>query len=200
MGLDRRRKSLRRALDINSTHSEALLHYGSLMEALGKPEQGLRFKQQALQRDPRSPLVFVQIASSYWHQQRYDDAIAWANKALEIDPRHLMAGEFLAGAYWKQGDIDRFLAENLRRAEVFGVSAEAMAQVQRVCAGMHDAYADSGHRGLARYMLEQMPRAEGGAAAVQRAILSAGAGDFDSAFGIWIEPLTITTPPLSISP
>jgi hypothetical protein len=34
------------------------------MEALGKPEEGLRFKRQALERDPRSPLVLVQIASS----------------------------------------------------------------------------------------------------------------------------------------
>ena len=175
-------KSLRRALEINSAHSEALLHYGSLMEALGKPDEGLRFKQQALERDPRSPLVLVQIASSYWHQRRYDDAIAWANKALEVDPRHLLAGEFLAGAYWKQGDIDRFLAENLRRAEVFSVSVEAMAHVQRLCAGMRDAFAKTGSRGLACYMLEQMPQVEGGSASVQRAILCAGAGDLDSAF------------------
>src|SRR4029077_3165163 len=49
-------RSLRRALDINPDHSEALLHYGSLMEALGKLEEGLRFKHQALARDPRSPI------------------------------------------------------------------------------------------------------------------------------------------------
>ena len=175
-------KSLRRALEINSTHSEALLHYGSLMEALGKPDQGLRFKQQALERDPRSPLVLVQIASSYWHQRRYDDAITWANRALEMDPRHMLAGEFLAGAYWKQGDMDRFLAENLRRAEVFGVSVEAMAHLRHVCAEMQDAYADAGPRGLACCMLEHMPPGEGGSASVQRAILCGGAGDLDSAF------------------
>jgi DNA-binding winged helix-turn-helix (wHTH) protein len=70
-------KSLRRALQNNSAHPEALLHYGSLTEALGKPHLGLRFKQQALERDPRSPIVLVQIASSYWHQRRYDDAIVW---------------------------------------------------------------------------------------------------------------------------
>jgi tetratricopeptide (TPR) repeat protein len=34
-------RSLHRALDINADHTEALLHYGSLMEALGKLEQGL---------------------------------------------------------------------------------------------------------------------------------------------------------------
>ena len=175
-------KSLRRALEINSTHSEALLHYGSLMEAIGKPDQGLRFKQQALERDPRSPLVLVQIASSYWHQRRYDDAIVWAKRALEIDPRHLLAGEFLAGAYWKQGDMDRFRAENLRRAEVFGVPAEAIADLQHACAEMQDAYAKTGPRGLARYTLEHLPQGEGGSASVQRAILCGGAGDLDRAF------------------
>jgi DNA-binding winged helix-turn-helix (wHTH) protein/Tfp pilus assembly protein PilF len=175
-------KSLRRALDINPAHSEALLHYGSLMEALGRPEEGLRFKQQALERDLQSPIVLVQIASSYWHQRRYDDVIAWANRALELDPRHMLAGEFLASAYWKQGDMDRFLAENLRRAEVFGVSAEALAQLREVCAEMQAAYAETGPRGLARCMLEHMPQGEGGSASVQRAVLCAGAGDLDRAF------------------
>jgi tetratricopeptide (TPR) repeat protein len=161
---------------------EALLHYGSLMEALGRPNQGLRFKQQALERDPRSPLVLVQIASSYWHQRQYDDAIRWANKALEVEPRHLLAGEFLAGAYLQQGDIDRFLAENLRRAEVFGVSVDGMARLRHLCDEMKGAYGKTGPRGLARYMLEQMPHVEGSSASVQRAVLCAGSGDLDSAF------------------
>ena len=69
-------------------------------------------KQQVPERDPRSPLVFVQIAMCYWHQRRYDDAIAWAKRSLELGPRHLLAGEFLAGACWKKGDLDGFLAEN----------------------------------------------------------------------------------------
>ena len=36
-------RSLRRALQINPTHTEALLAYGGLMEALGRLEEGLRF-------------------------------------------------------------------------------------------------------------------------------------------------------------
>jgi tetratricopeptide (TPR) repeat protein len=74
-------RSLKRALDISRGHSEALLYIGSLMEVLRKLEEGLRFKQQALARDPRSPIVLVQIAWSYWHQRRYDDATAWAKSA-----------------------------------------------------------------------------------------------------------------------
>ena len=56
-------RSLRRALEINPDHTETLLQYGSLHEALGRLDEGLRFKQQALARDPRS-LMLVHIAIS----------------------------------------------------------------------------------------------------------------------------------------
>lgn len=62
-------RSLARALEMNPDHTEALLQYGSLQEALGRADDGLRFKQRALARDPRSALVLVQIAISYWHQR-----------------------------------------------------------------------------------------------------------------------------------
>ena len=51
------------AMEINPDHTETLLQYGSLHEALGRLDEGLRFKQQALARDPRS-LVLVHIAIS----------------------------------------------------------------------------------------------------------------------------------------
>ena len=51
------------ALEINPDHTETLLQYGSLHEALGRLDEGLRFKQEALARDPRS-LVLVHIAIS----------------------------------------------------------------------------------------------------------------------------------------
>jgi DNA-binding winged helix-turn-helix (wHTH) protein len=175
-------RSLRRALDINPDHSEALLHYGGLMEALGKLKEGLGFKQQALARDPRSPIVLVQIAWSYWHQRKYDDAIAWAKRALDIDPRHLLAGEFLAGAYWKQGNLDALFAESVRRAEVFGCSEEIMSRLRRSCTEMRTVYAASGHKGLTTYMLEHMPQGDVGAAFVQRSVLYGAAGQIDAAF------------------
>jgi tetratricopeptide (TPR) repeat protein len=175
-------RSLRRALSINPAHPEGLLQLGSLMEALGHLEQGLRLKQQALERDSRSALVFVQIAMSYWHQRQYDDAIMWATRALDLDPRHLLAGEFLAGAYWKKGDIESFLAEQLRRAEVFGVPDASLAHLKRVCAEMKDAYAAGGPVKVTRYMLEQVPQTEGGGASVQLAVLHGAVGNLDTAF------------------
>jgi DNA-binding winged helix-turn-helix (wHTH) protein/cytochrome c-type biogenesis protein CcmH/NrfG len=172
-------RSLIRALDINPNHTEAYLLYGSLMEALGQLDRGLHFKQQALERDPFSPLVLVQIATAYWHQRRYDEAIVWADKALDIDPRHLLAREFLAGAYWKKGDFDRLMTENIKQAESFGMTGDALAHVKQSCVDMSEAYAAGGHASVARYRLRLMP---GDGPALQLAILHAAAGDMDAAF------------------
>ena len=180
-------RSLRRALAINPGHTEALLQYGALMEALGKLDEGLRFKQQALARDPRSALVLVQIATSYWNQRKYDDTLAWARRALDVDPKHLLAGEFLAGVYWMLGDLDRYLEENLRRASVFGVPEEALAQLGRIDAEMRSLHATNGVAGLRRYMADQA--AAGGLAlgaasmmSIHRAVLFGAAGRVDDAF------------------
>lgn len=175
-------RSFRRALEISPNHSEAYLHYGSLMETLGQLRLGLQLKQQALERDPASPLVLVQIATSYWNQRRYDEAIAWADRALAIDPRHLMAREFLAGAYWKKGDFDRLMAENLKQAEAFGVAEPQLAGIRRSIDESRRAFEAGGRAGAARYMLQRLPRAAGAAADLQFAVLHAQAGELDAAF------------------
>jgi tetratricopeptide (TPR) repeat protein len=189
-------RSLRRALDINPGHSEALLQYGSLIEALGNVAEGLRFKQQALEHNPKSPLILVQIAWSFWHQRKYDEAIAWANRALNIDPRHLLAGEFLAGAYWKQENLDGFLAENIRRATVFGVPEEALVRLKASCADMQHIYATTGQPGLTVYLLGHIPTGEDSAIFVQRSVLYGTAGEIDAAFEQLDRALALRDPAL----
>jgi DNA-binding winged helix-turn-helix (wHTH) protein len=175
-------RSLRRALHINSSHTEALLAYGGLMEALGRLEEGLRFKQQALARNPDSALVLAEIANSFWNQRRYDDVIAWMNRALAIDPRNLLASEFLASVYFKQGDVEQFLAENRRRAQLFGVPEAAVERLAQLASEMRQAYGAEGHAGLARCMLQHIPPDGGGAIALQRAVLHGAARELDAAF------------------
>jgi tetratricopeptide (TPR) repeat protein len=106
---DAAERSLCRALDINPDHTEALVQYGSLQEALGRLDEGLRFKQQALARDPRSALVLVNIAHSYWNQRKYDEALVWAQRTLAVDPKHSLASGFLAAVYLKVEDIEKFV-------------------------------------------------------------------------------------------
>ncbi len=139
-------RSLDRALDINPNHTEAYLLCGRLLETEGDLERGLEMKQRALERDPFSPAVHLQISLSYWNQHRYDETILWANKALELDPRHPHAREHLAAAYLKQGDMDRYMAENIRHAELHGVSPQALEPLRR-------ALASGGRAGVIAFVL-----------------------------------------------
>ena len=149
-------RSLHRALEINPDHTEALLQYGSLQEALGRLDDGLRCKQQALARDPRSPGVLVQIAISYWHQRKYDDTLVWARRALEVDPKHVLASQLINHVYVKIGDVDRFAAWTVSQAVEFGVPEEWIAVLKQVTADMQHVCATAGLSGLRRFLVEQI--------------------------------------------
>ena len=168
-------RSLRRALELNPNHTEAYLVCGRLLEAVGRLDEGLQLKLRALERDPFSPLVHLQISLCYWNQRRYDLAIEWANKTLQLDPNHLLAREHLAGAYWKLGDLDRHMAESLRHAEIAGAPASILEELARL-------YATGGRAAVVQFGLRQMSAAGDQAPAIAMALLSAEAGDFDSAF------------------
>ena len=168
-------KSLQRALELNHNHTEAYLLYGRLLEARGRLEDGLAMKLRALERDPFSPLVHLQISLAYWNQRRYDDAIDWANKTLEIDPRHPHAREHLAGAYLKKGDFDRYMEENLQHARVHGAPPEALVPLQ-------EAYAAGGRAGVVRLVLQRAAQAPQAFLPLQLALFCGEAGDLDAAF------------------
>ncbi|MBV8818302.1 MAG: tetratricopeptide repeat protein, partial [Acidobacteriaceae bacterium] len=168
-------RSLRRALELNPNHTEACLVLGRLLEATGRLKEGLQLKLKALERDPRSPLVHLQISLSYWNQRRYDESIEWANKTLELDPHHMLAREHLAAAYWKKGDYDRHMLESIRHAEIYGAPREMLEELKGI-------YAEGGRAAVVRYSLSQMASAGDLAPAVPLAILCGEAGDLDAAF------------------
>ena len=168
-------RSLERALELNPNHTEAYLLYGQLMDALGKLDKGLEMKQRALERDPFSPLVHLQISLSYWNQRRYDDSIQWANKALELDPRHPHAREHLAGAYLKKGDFDRHMAETAKHAELHGVPAAALEPFEQ-------AYATGGRAAVVRLFLQRASGQPEAFPAIGLAVHHAEAGELDAAF------------------
>lgn len=164
-------RSVLRALAINPNHTEGYVLCGRLFETLGRLQDGLAMKMRALERDPFSPLVLQAISQSYWHQRRYEESVHWANRTLELDARHLGAREHLAGAYWAMGDFDRYMAESVRHAEAFGMTAEALRPVKQ-------AYASGGRAGVVRWLLETQGER---APAIQLALLHGEAGNLDEA-------------------
>ncbi|MBI4474552.1 MAG: winged helix-turn-helix domain-containing protein [Acidobacteria bacterium] len=194
-------RSLRRALEINPDHTEALLQYGSLQEALGRLDEGLRSKQQALAHDPRSAGVLVQISISYWHQRKYDDTLVWARRALEVDPKQMLASEFIAHVYWKTGDVSSFAAHTIRQAIVFGVPDETLAVLKQVTAQMQQVYATAGLSEVNRFMVDQTTNQDLDFDAVlkmafRRAILFGAAGRLDEAFDCLDQAIAYRDPAL----
>ena len=166
-------RSLRRTLALEPSHQHACAVYGRLLDACGRPAEALAVKLRALEADPRSPLVYVQVALCYWNRRSYDDAIEWAGKALAIDDRHLLAREFLVAAYLQKGDHDRAMRETIQHAMSFGVPAAELQPLE-------EAYAAGGRAAVVRYILDRSRVT--GAPPFQLAVLSAEAGEIDEAF------------------
>ena len=178
-------RSLRRALALDPAHTEGLVQYGALMEALGKLVEGLQFKQQALVRSPRSPWLLVQIASSYWHQRKHDETLVWAQRALDIEPTHLLALSLLSSVHWTRGSLVSYLEENLRSAP--GLPDHALTTLRQIVGEMRGVYESAGAAGLAEYMADAVhdPRLEFDGMlklASRRAMLYGNAGRLDEAF------------------
>jgi DNA-binding winged helix-turn-helix (wHTH) protein len=194
-------RSLQRALEINPDHTEALLQYGSLQEALGRLDDGLHRKQQALARDPRSPGVLVQIAISYWHQRKYDDTLLWARRALEVDPKHVLACQFINKVYLKIGDVNRFAAWTVSQAIAWGFPEERVAVLKRVTAEMLRVYARAGLSEVRRFLVDQItnPQLDFDVLlkmAFFRAILYGGAGRLNEAFDCLDQAIAYRDPAL----
>jgi DNA-binding winged helix-turn-helix (wHTH) protein/Tfp pilus assembly protein PilF len=166
-------RSLERALAIDPGHVDGYLLYGRLLDTLGRLDAGLAAKMKALERNPHSPLVHMQVALSLWNQRRYDEMIQWANKALALDPQHLLAREFIASAYWKMGDFDRQMTVSLEHAASAGVPTAALDEFRRI-------YAEGGRPAILRHAIAQATA--GGGPPLQLAVLHAEIGHLDDAF------------------
>lgn len=165
------RHSLERALTLSPDHVDALLLYGRLLEALGYLAEGLAAKQKALEHNPSSPGVVLQIALSYWNQRRYDDMIAWTERSLALDPGHLLAREYLTAAYLKKGDVDRSMEESLTHARAAGAPAEVVDELRRT-------YEMNGRPGILQYALAANAKGP----PMQLAILFGETGNLTDAF------------------
>ena len=168
-------RSFARAIELHPGHTEALLLYGGLLEALARLQEGLAMKLKALERDPFSPLVHIRIALAYWHQRRYDDVIEWAGRTLALDPDHLLAREFLASAFLKKGDLDRHMSESYVHARTFGIDESLLNAIA-------EAYAAGGRERVVRDVLKRAAAGELPIPEMQWAVMSAELGELDAAF------------------
>ncbi|MCG8449752.1 MAG: winged helix-turn-helix domain-containing protein, partial [Pirellulales bacterium] len=99
----------RRALHLSPNYATAHLWYGNFFERSGQSENALIHYQNAVQLDPRAPIMKANVAGSLRDLGHFDQALLQYREILEIDP-----GFYLA--YRAIGDIERFAFGRLHEA------------------------------------------------------------------------------------
>ena len=107
-GLVRRRQDMfegaelafRRALTLNPNDAEALHWFGNLLLEMRRPDEALANLNRALELDPLSPRLNLDLAAALELAGDYDAALDQYHKTLEIDPRYVYAYSEIGWMHW----------------------------------------------------------------------------------------------------
>jgi len=110
-----------RAIALDPNLAVAHNYVGQIKVFLGRAEEAAKHTLKAIQLSPRDPqlaLWYYQMALTYIHQQRYDEAVEWGRRSIEVNPNLRFPYRILAAALGLSGQIDEaklVAAEMLRR-------------------------------------------------------------------------------------
>lgn len=118
-----------RAIAIDPNLAVAHNYVGQIKVFLGRSSEAAEHTLKAIQLSPRDPqlaLWYYQLAVTYIHEQRYDEAVDWARRGLQVNPNLRYTYRVLAAALALSGRVDEaqvVAAEMLRRYPKETVSA-----------------------------------------------------------------------------
>ena len=147
----------------------------------GRLDEGIAVSRRAVELDPLSPPSLLSLQIALILQRRYDEAAASCRQALDMDPTSWVARRSLAVVLTRTGRYDEAIPELTR--VVHETKGLALPYVD-----LMTAYADSGDRGRADAMLDELVARET-TSYVQPSMLAiafAIAGRLDQAFQ-WLE-------------
>jgi TolB-like protein/class 3 adenylate cyclase/cytochrome c-type biogenesis protein CcmH/NrfG len=118
-----------RAIAIDPNLAVAHNYIGQMKVFLGRANEAAEHTLRAIQLSPRDPqlaLWYYQLAVTYIHQQRYDEAVEWGRRSVEVNPNLRYPYRVLAAALALSGRVEEartVAAEMLRRYPKETVSA-----------------------------------------------------------------------------
>ena len=118
-----------RAIAIDPNLAVAHNYVGQIKVFLGRANEAAGHTLMAIQLSPRDPqlaLWYYQLALTYIHQRRYDEAVEWGRRSVHVNPNLRYPYRVLAAALALSGQIDEaklIAAEMLRRYPKETVSA-----------------------------------------------------------------------------
>jgi len=176
-------KEFKRAIELNPDNASAHYWYANLLAVTRRFDEAIAESKTALDIDPFSPLVVMNLGRAYYRARDYDKALDYFKKILEENPDNNSASYVLGYVYLQKGmfadAIDTF--EKIRAKNKWLAAAP-----------LGYAYAKSGRTADAQKILDEMEeqsRKDGSQEpkipAQERAIIYIGLDDKDQAF-LWL--------------
>jgi TolB-like protein/class 3 adenylate cyclase len=119
--LDQALVAFERAIAIDPNLAVAHNYVGQLKVFLGRANEAAEHTLKAIQLSPRDPQLaewYYQVALTYIHQRRYNEAVEWARRGVQVNPNLRYPYRVLAVALALSGRVEEartVAAEMLRR-------------------------------------------------------------------------------------
>jgi len=105
-------REYKRAIELNPNDATAHHWFGNdTLAALGRFEEAIAEGKRAIELDPLSTVINVDLGETFYYAHRYDEADRQMRKSLEIDPTSFYAHYNLGIVLQLKGDLSGAIAE-----------------------------------------------------------------------------------------
>jgi serine/threonine-protein kinase len=141
----------KKALELTPNSALALDNYASFLLVRGRHEEAVVVQKRALEQDPLSPWLYLDLGWIYFESYQFDQAIPQFHKALELDRNFHMSRNLLGWAYQLSGKSAEAAAE-------FQTLARLAPDVPYIQASLGCFYASTGRSEEAKKVLADLEK------------------------------------------
>jgi serine/threonine protein kinase/tetratricopeptide (TPR) repeat protein len=128
----------KQALALNPAYATAHLWYALFLAAMRRNDEAVAAVRRAMELEPLSPVVNLNVARVYYFAGKYDDAVEQCRKTLALSPDYAVAHRRLGMIYEQKQMFSEAVAEFEKALELVPHDTETMS-------AMGHAYAAWGH-------------------------------------------------------
>jgi serine/threonine protein kinase/Flp pilus assembly protein TadD len=91
---DEAEREFKQSLALNPRYATTYHWYNIMLARMGRLDEASAMIQKALELDPLSPIIALNVGAIALYRKQYDDALRYFNKSTELDPSFAPAYEF----------------------------------------------------------------------------------------------------------
>ena len=138
-----------KALELNPKYANGHRMYASFLAALGRTEQSLRESRLALELDPFSLPIHMEMAYNLYMGRDYERALEEALRTLDLEPQFAATQSILGWIYEQQGRFDEAISAIERARAIWEGHPATLASLAHIFSG-------AGRAQAARELLEKV--------------------------------------------